>query len=77
LGVNQHTALVLVENKSWTEDPVVAAVAVEWEVVVVPAEQWHLRALVVNPVTEDIAGRMVGRKDVESTAYIGRVEVTE
>jgi hypothetical protein len=28
-------------------------------------------------VAEDIAGRMVGRKDVESIACIGRVEVTE
>jgi hypothetical protein len=32
---------------------------------------------VVDPVAEDIAGGMVGRKDAESTAYISRVEVTE
>jgi hypothetical protein len=41
LGAGQHTALVLVENKSWAEEPVVAAVAVEQEAVVVLAEQWH------------------------------------
>jgi hypothetical protein len=34
------TTLVLVENKSWVEDPVVAAVAVEQEATVVPAEKW-------------------------------------
>jgi hypothetical protein len=42
LGADQHTALVLVENKSWAEDPVfaaVAAVAVEQEAVVVLVEQ--------------------------------------
>ena len=32
---------ILVENKSWAEDPVVAAVVVEQEAAVVLAEQWH------------------------------------
>jgi hypothetical protein len=32
---------------------------------------------VIDQVAEDIAGRMAGRKDVESTACIGRVEVIE
>jgi hypothetical protein len=41
LGADPHTALVLVGNKAWAEGPVVAAVAVEQEAVVVPAEQWH------------------------------------
>jgi hypothetical protein len=41
LEADQHTTLVLVENKSWAEDPVVAAVAIEQEAAVVLAEQWH------------------------------------
>jgi hypothetical protein len=31
----------------------------------------------VDSAAEDTAGRMAGRKDVESTAFIGRVEATE
>jgi hypothetical protein len=65
----------LVEKKVWVGDPVVAAVAVEQEAVVVLAEEWHWRALVVDPVAEDIAGKMVERKDVESTACSDRAEV--
>ena len=34
-----------------------------------------LTGTVVDPVAEDIAGRMVGRKDVESTACSDRAEV--
>jgi hypothetical protein len=65
----------LVEKKFWVGDPVVAVV--EQEAVVVLAEQWHLRVLVVDPVAEDIADRMAGRKDVESTACIDRAKVNE